>query len=169
MHHPLVSFCITASCTRRQTRVGWETNGWQRTRQGQQQNHLHSSLLASPRSHRHLLTRSSPPRALCVRFTGNNSESWGERHGGGWWCSSRWNNESETSAGRSDELTPGEDEMLLRAARTPSVRRRKAQIYLFFLSFKSHIIVLPNNHGPVTAPTVLRGSKIRFGICNSVC
>lgn len=47
----------------------------------------------------------------------------------------------------------------------------RIQQFDFFFSpfFKSYIIVLTNNNGPVSAPTILKGSKIRFGICNYEC
>lgn len=35
--------------------------------------------------------------------------------------------------------------------------------------FKSYINVLINNNGPVTASTIPKGRKIRFGICNYDC
>lgn len=42
--------------------------------------------------------------------------------------------------------------------------------FAFVISFfKSYINVLINNNGPVTASTIPKGSKIRFGICNYDC
>lgn len=59
------------------------------------------------------------------------------------------------------------------AGKSLSQESRIQQLELFFFpplsSFKSYIIVLTNNNGPVTAPTILKGSKIRFGICNYEC
>lgn len=79
------------------------------------------------------------------------------------------------SGGHEDEATSDCRETLLHTARSPSgqvpvTRKHNPTAWFFSFSFfKSYIIVLTNNNGPVTAPTILKGSKIRFGICNYEC
>lgn len=73
-----------------------------------------------------------------------------------------------------DEVTSDWREMLPHAAPTAgkflAQESRTQQLEVFFTSsFKSYIIVLPNNNGPVTAPAILKGNKIRLGICNYEC
>lgn len=55
------------------------------------------------------------------------------------------------------------------AGRSLPPESRIQQLDFLFFFFKSYIIVLTSNNGPVTAPTILKGSKIRFGICNYEC
>ena len=64
----------------------------------------------------------------------------------------------------SAQHAPAAGKSLSQASRIPQLG-----VFFFLAFFKSCIIVLTNNNGPVTAPSVLQGSKIKFGICNYEC
>lgn len=81
----------------------------------------------------------------------------------------RQHNESETRGGHREGVAPDVyGTQLLAAQQHGAVAGRQRAASFYFSSSKSHVIVLTNNNGPATAPAVLGGSQIRFGICNYV-